>query len=85
LSPTKSDAETSTASGQAFEGAYRELQQVVARLEDGGLGLEEAVQLFERGSQLVQACQRIVDAAELRVTRLAAESGAPLPDAPAQP
>jgi exodeoxyribonuclease VII small subunit len=73
-----------TASGQSFEGAYRELQQVVARLEDGGIGLEEAMQLFERGSQLVQACQRMVDDAELRITRLAAESGAPLPDAPAQ-
>jgi exodeoxyribonuclease VII small subunit len=84
LSPTKPDADGSTASGQEFEGAYRELQQVVARLEDGGLGLEEAVQLFERGSQLVQVCQQIVDAAELRVTRLAAESGTPLPDPQAQ-
>jgi exodeoxyribonuclease VII small subunit len=64
-----------------FEGAYRELQQVVARLEDGGLGLDEAVRLFERGSQLVKTCQHIVDTAELRVTRLAAESGTTLPDA----
>jgi exodeoxyribonuclease VII small subunit len=68
-----------------FEGAYRELQQVVARLEDGGLGLDEAVQLFERGSHLVKTCQEIVDRAELRVTRLAAESGAPLSDPSAQP
>ena len=67
-----------------FEGAYRELQQVVARLEDGGLGLDEAIQLFERGSQLAKACQQIVDHAELRVTRLAAESGAALPDTPAE-
>ena len=67
-----------------FEGAYGELQQVVAQLEDGGLGLDEAVQLFERGSLLVKRCQAIVDGAELRVTRLAAESGAPLPDPPAQ-
>jgi exodeoxyribonuclease VII small subunit len=66
-----------------FEAAYGELQQVVARLEDGGLGLDEAVQLFERGSRLVKRCQEIVDGAELRVTRLAAESGAPLPDPPA--
>ena len=84
MSP-KPEARPATAGGTDFEGAYRELQQVVARLEDGGLGLEEAVQLFERGSQLVQLCQHIVDAAELRVTRLAAESGAPVPDPPAQP
>ena len=66
-----------------FEGAYRELQQVIEQLEDGGLGLEDAVRLFERGSELVQVCQRIVDQAEQRVTRLAAESAAPQTDPPA--
>jgi len=61
-----------------FEQAYRELQEVVEQLEDGGLGLEDAVRLFERGSELARVCQRIVDQAELRVTRLAAESASPL-------
>jgi exodeoxyribonuclease VII small subunit len=69
----------------SFEAAYGELQQVVAQLEDGSLDLERAVQLFERGSQLVAACERIVDAAELRVTRLAAESAAPLSDVSSTP
>jgi exodeoxyribonuclease VII small subunit len=55
---------------------------VVAQLEDGGLGLEDAVRLFERGNELVRQCQHIVDEAELRVTRLTAESGAPLVDQP---
>jgi exodeoxyribonuclease VII small subunit len=68
-----------------FEVAYRELQQVVAQLEDGGLDLERAVGLFERGSQLVQACERIVDQAELRVTRLTAEAASPLSDATTNP
>ena len=67
---------------ESFEAAYRELQQVVAQLENGDLDLERAVQLFERGSVLAQTCERIVDAAELRVTRLAAESASPLSDAP---
>ncbi len=66
---------------RSFEVAYRELQQVVAQLEDGGLDLERAIDLFERGTQLAQLCERIVDQAELRVTRLAAESAAPLADA----
>jgi exodeoxyribonuclease VII small subunit len=56
-----------------FEDAYRELQRVIAQLDDGGLALEDAVRLFERGQELVKRCQRIVDEAELRVTRLAAE------------
>jgi exodeoxyribonuclease VII small subunit len=66
---------------RSFEVAYRELQQVVAQLEDGGLDLERAILLFERGSQLVQMCERIVDQAELRVTRLAAETATALADA----
>jgi exodeoxyribonuclease VII small subunit len=71
------------ASGSSFEDAYRELQQVIAQLEDGGLALEDAVRLFERGQELVKRCQRIVDDAELRVTRLAAEpnQAAPLTEA----
>lgn len=76
LSQTTSD-ETAAAS---FEAAFRELQQVVDRLEAGGLSLEEAVSLFERGSELVRVCQRIVDEAELRVTRLSAETATPLLD-----
>ena len=62
---------------ETFEAAYNELQQVVAQLESGDPDLERLVQLFERGSHLVQLCERIVDAAEQRVTRLAAESASP--------
>jgi exodeoxyribonuclease VII small subunit len=69
----------------SFEDAYRELQQVVEQLEDGGIDLERVVSLYERGNQLVQICQRIVDRAEMRVTRLAAETATPLADAPAEP
>jgi exodeoxyribonuclease VII small subunit len=76
--PGSADA---SAEPRSFELAYRELQQVVAQLEDGGLDLERAIQLFERGSQLVQLCERIVDGAELRVTRLTAETASPLADA----
>src|SRR5437588_11797725 len=73
-----------SAESRSFEMVYHELQQVVAQLEDGGLDLERAILLFERGGQLVQMCERIVEQAQLRVTRLAAESGSPLADAPAE-
>jgi exodeoxyribonuclease VII small subunit len=67
-----------TGSVATFEDAYRELQQVIEQLDDGGLGLDEAVRLFERGSELVRVCRRIVDEAEMRVTRLSAESASTL-------
>ena len=73
--PPHAEGLKSASDAAGFEAVYRELQEVIAQLEDGGLGLEDAVRLFERGQELVKRCQRIVDDAELRVTRLAAESG----------
>lgn len=72
-----------SSAASSFETAFGELQHVVEQLEDGGLELERALQLFERGTRLVQECERIVDQAELRVTRLTAESASPLSDMPA--
>ena len=91
LSPNREDglgsrrSKAPVAESLGFEAAYRELQQVVEQLEGGELmDLEQAVHLFERGSQLVQTCERIVDEAQLRVTRLAAESASPLSDTPVE-
>lgn len=58
----------------------RELQGLVEQLESGDLSLEQAVHLFELATELAQTCQAALDAAELRVTRLAAESASPLSD-----
>ena len=68
-------------SAGAFESAFAELQQVVERLETGGLDLERAVELFDRGTALAQTCERLITEAELRVTRLTAETASPLSDA----
>lgn len=56
--------------GESFEEAFRRLEETVARLEEGGLPLEEALALYEEGMRLAQACQEILDRAELRITRL---------------
>lgn len=82
MSPTTTTTTTKKREGEptSFEAAFSELQQVVEQLENGGLDLDRAVQLFDQGTRLAQACERIVDAAELRVTRLTAESASPLSD-----
>jgi len=64
-----------------FEVAFAELQHIIERLEGGGLDLAGVVDLFDRGTTLANACERLVDAAELRVTRLNAETASPLSDA----
>lgn len=68
-----------------FEAAFVELQRVVEQLEAGAIDLERALSLFDRGSQLADACARLIDAAELRVTRVPPESASPLSDTIADP
>ena len=53
-----------------FEQAFKELEETVAKLEDGDLPLEAALALFERGQQLSAYCSRLLEQAELKVTQL---------------
>jgi exodeoxyribonuclease VII small subunit len=53
-----------------FEEIFRALEEVVARLERGQLRLEETLACYELGIHLAERCGRILDQAELRVSRL---------------
>ncbi len=61
-----------------FDAALGELQAVVGRLEGGDLPLEESIELYARGVALHARCAELLDAAELRVARLADRSGGPV-------
>jgi len=54
-----------------FEDAQRELEQIVERLERGDAGLDEAIQLWERGEQLYKLCVGKLDAAQGKIEELA--------------
>ena len=62
----------------AFDAALAELQEVVGRLEAGGLPLEESIALYERGVALHDHCARLLTDAELRVQRLVEQAGGTL-------
>jgi exodeoxyribonuclease VII small subunit len=51
----------------SYEQARDELAQVVQRLEAGGLGLEESLELWERGERLAALCQEWLDGARARL------------------
>jgi len=61
-----------------FEGAFGSLQDAIGQLERGGLSLEAAIMTFERGMALANRCAEILEAAELRVTRVLDESAVDL-------
>lgn len=50
-----------------FETQLKELEQIVARLEQGDLTLEESLKLFAQGIQLARACQQALQEAEQKV------------------
>lgn len=50
-----------------FEAALAELEQIVKRLEDGDLPLEDSLQLYERGVHLSRFCHARLEEAERRV------------------
>ncbi|MDP6720192.1 MAG: exodeoxyribonuclease VII small subunit, partial [Pirellulaceae bacterium] len=45
---------------KSFENAFSELEDVVRKLETGGLSLNEATNLFESGMKLASKCNEIL-------------------------
>lgn len=60
-----------------FEESLAELEQLVERMEQGNLPLEESLKLFERGVQLTRTCQGALRDAEQKVRVLLEDNGEP--------
>ena len=59
-----------TAAPFDFERSLAELEELVGRLEQGHLPLEESLRSFERGVELTRACQAALARAEQKVETL---------------
>lgn len=59
-----------------FEKSLAELEQIVARMEQGELSLDESLKQFERGIALTRSCQNALQQAEHKVEMLLKKSGA---------
>ena len=56
-----------------LEEALEDLEQIVCKLEEGKLSLEESLVLFERGIRLVRLCSSRLERAEQRIESLTGE------------
>lgn len=54
----------------SFEEALKELETIVAKLEENEITLEESVALYERGVMLSGFCSEILNKAELRIEQV---------------
>lgn len=53
-----------------FEDSMKRLDEIVRTLEAGDVSLEESIHLFEEGTKLSAKCAELLDAAELKVSKL---------------
>ena len=81
-----SRAETAPAIGSlSFEAALKELEGIVARLEQGEVDLEDSIALYERGQGLKAHCEQKLKAAEGRLEKLVLGANGPEASVPLEP
>jgi exodeoxyribonuclease VII small subunit len=54
----------------SFEQAMSELEQIVRRLENGDISLNDSIKTYMRGTQLKNHCQKTLDEAKLQVEKI---------------
>lgn len=53
-----------------FEQANKQMEEIIAKLEDENTTLEEGMQLFEQATDLVKSCEEILKQAQIKIQML---------------
>ena len=54
----------------SFEDAMKRIEEIVSELERGELPLEKSLDRFEEAVKLARSCQKTLDAAQKRISKL---------------
>jgi len=65
-----------------FEEAMLSLEDIVRKLENGGLSLDESLSAFEEAVKLVKLCNEKIEAAEHKVKMLVENADGVITDVP---
>ena len=57
-----------------FEQAMQRLEDIVKKMEEGNVSLDDALELFEKGVNLIKLCQKKISSAEQKVALLIQDS-----------
>jgi exodeoxyribonuclease VII small subunit len=68
--PNKQGVSATPVETMSFEDALKELEGIVARLEQGEVNLEESIAQYERGQALKAHCEKRLKAAEGRLEKI---------------
>ena len=53
-----------------FEQALKKLEELVTKLDDGDLSLEESISYYETGIKLKSHCEKLLKTAELKILKV---------------
>ena len=53
-----------------FEGNMQRLEQIVRVMERGDVALDESLKLFQEGTELIRACDKMLNEAKLQVEKV---------------
>ncbi len=59
---------------KTFEQNMERLEQIVRAMEKGDVALEESLKLFSEGTQLVNSCTKLLDEAELHISKIVSQA-----------
>ncbi|HEY7765404.1 MAG TPA: exodeoxyribonuclease VII small subunit [Aestuariivirgaceae bacterium] len=68
------DAPHGDIAAMSFEVALKELEDIVGRLEQGRISLEESISIYERGERLKAHCEKLLNDAEARIDKITLRS-----------
>jgi len=84
-----SQQEETEAQGQpeptTFEQSLQRLEQIVSRLEEGNLPLDESLGLYQEGVEAYRRCQDMLQEADLKVRKLVETLEGELREEPLEP
>lgn len=63
----------------SYEAARDELRQIVTRLEQGEVPLDQTLALWQRGQDLLTRCRAVLDDAQTRIDQAASSEAAGTP------
>ena len=59
---------------ETYETKTEQLRQIIEKIEDGKIGLDESMKLYEQGAVLVKQCETMLAEAEIRITTLSRDA-----------
>lgn len=71
VAKSKKNATSAGASQEpSFEENLKRLEEIVSKLEEGNLPLDESLKLYEEGIKAYRSCHQLLQGAETKLTKL---------------